>query len=330
MSSPTQAQFLGALFGGAIGDALGAPFSGRPSVKVALGAPGDLEYARLPAYPLGQTTDETQMTLAVARSIARTGGVDGKDMAQELQRLWETGQVLGARPTCTRAIETMQAGDAPWYGARVPAPCADVGSVGRVAPIGLWRAEHTRDLVRDALLCSSLTHGDDRAGAGAVAVARAVAFMGTHEDIVPERCLYRVGIAAGQVLPPFADWVVDLGELLNESPPDAADAIRQIGVPEVSGDDDQPLWSNVVHVVLWALYCALHTPHSFPRAVHTAISAGGETDVSGALVGTLVGAHVGVAGLPARLLETLWGGEEIRETALALFAAYQAAAAATD
>lgn len=54
-------------------------------------------------------------------------------------------------------------------------------------------------------------------------------------------------------------------------------------------------------------YCWLRYPNSFERAVGSAICLGGQTATLGAIVGGLVGAHIGYTQLPTKLKERLGG-----------------------
>lgn len=54
----------------------------------------------------------------------------------------------------------------------------------------------------------------------------------------------------------------------------------------------------VVHTVPVALYCWLRARGDFRAAVSSVIALGGDTDTTAAIVGGMVGADVGAAGIP--------------------------------
>lgn len=62
---------------------------------------------------------------------------------------------------------------------------------------------------------------------------------------------------------------------------------------------------HIVPTTVMAVYCYLRYPTNFKHAVKAALLLGGQTDAVTALVGGLVGAHVGARGLPQDLVERL-------------------------
>ena len=63
-----------------------------------------------------------------------------------------------------------------------------------------------------------------------------------------------------------------------------------------------------------ALYCALRYEDDFDRALIAAVNHSGDSDSTGAVTGNLVGARLGLAGIPAKYRERL----ELREVILEL------------
>ncbi|MEZ6133745.1 MAG: ADP-ribosylglycohydrolase family protein [Pirellulaceae bacterium] len=63
----------------------------------------------------------------------------------------------------------------------------------------------------------------------------------------------------------------------------------------------------IVPTTIMATYCWMRYPDNFCRAVESAIALGGDSDSLGAIVGGLVGGHVGIQGLPDKLVATLGG-----------------------
>ncbi|MGI5887828.1 MAG: ADP-ribosylglycohydrolase family protein [Oscillospiraceae bacterium] len=49
-----------------------------------------------------------------------------------------------------------------------------------------------------------------------------------------------------------------------------------------------------------AVYCALKYPDDFDRAVIAAVNHSGDSDSTGAVAGSIVGAHVGLSGIPQK------------------------------
>src|SRR5262245_3004663 len=101
---------LGCLLGGAVGDALGAPFEGLWARCIP--APAELVagYAEFEGYPRGQFTDDTQLTVATLESVVRLGRLDPADVARSIARLWRSQVVVGPGGACTAAADRLMAG----------------------------------------------------------------------------------------------------------------------------------------------------------------------------------------------------------------------------
>ena len=106
-----QDQFIGALVGCAIGDALGAPLEGKSREAIAqldeitTTFRPYLSWKAVTPHPLGQYTDDTQLTLATVRSILKAGTVNGTAIATEFAALWESGDIIGSGPVANHAVD---------------------------------------------------------------------------------------------------------------------------------------------------------------------------------------------------------------------------------
>jgi ADP-ribosylglycohydrolase len=173
-------RILGCLQGLATGDAIGKQtetLSGADVVRCYPdgirgfeGSPGTVipRYAgnRKREWRIGETTDDTERTIAVARAILADGGVRHTSVGRELL-------------ACTKCIhpglkslwDFHQAGDA----ARVTADHDGCGAAVRVAPVGiLYRSRRLEEIVAGAREASISTHGGPLALAAAAATAAAV------------------------------------------------------------------------------------------------------------------------------------------------------------
>jgi ADP-ribosylglycohydrolase len=132
------------------------------------GRPGDVipRYAgKRYEWRIGETTDDTEQTLAVIRVLLRTGHADHTAIGRELLQ-------------CKKSLhpgvslwEFVRAGDP----ARIAADGDGCGAAMRAAPIGVFYASSGLvELKRAAYECAIPTHGGPIAIAGAAAVAGAV------------------------------------------------------------------------------------------------------------------------------------------------------------
>src|SRR5205814_7451523 len=84
---------LGCVLGGAVGDALGAPFEGLWARSIPEPAVLLSDYAEFEGFPRGQYTDDTQLTVATLQSVVRAGCIDPADIARSIARLWRSQAV---------------------------------------------------------------------------------------------------------------------------------------------------------------------------------------------------------------------------------------------
>ena len=71
----------------------------------------------------------------------------------------------------------------------------------------------------------------------------------------------------------------------------------------------------VIPTVLTALWTTLRHPDSWELAVATAIKLGGDFDTLGAIVGSMLRAHLGVDAIPSRLAKNVLNAERIKRLA---------------
>jgi hypothetical protein len=108
---------LGCVLGGAVGDALGAPFEGLWSRCIPEPAALLADYAEFEGYSRSQYTDDTQLTIATLRFVIRLGRIDPQHIARSISRLWRSQEVVGSRtviepsalPTATVRWRRLQA-----------------------------------------------------------------------------------------------------------------------------------------------------------------------------------------------------------------------------
>ncbi len=321
MRRPRQDQFVGALMGCAVGDALGAPLEGRSREEIAtmLGiTDGYRPYRRKKGveFPRGQYTDDTQLTLAIVKSLLTCGRVDPADIAAEFVKLWETNEIVGAGPVAHRAVRRLMEG-ASWEDAAAADDLPLNGAAMRIAPVGLWHCDRPHRLVRDVELASLVTHRHPLAVDGAIAIATAVARAATSGEIETASFLDAVRRSVADRSPEFADRVVQLQGWLALAETAALQAIvadggrakeRGFGIP-----------ATVEPTVLASLYVFLKSPDDYRATVDRALRVGGDVDTVAAIAGAISGAYNGLGAIPPDLVADVKDSAEILDLGARLF-----------
>jgi len=304
-------RLLGSIGGCAVGDALGAPFEGALPACICLNPVEEPQFREIPGYPIGQYTDDTQLTMAIMRAVCRTGDVEGASIAREFVRLWQTGEIVGAGASCTDAVYNMLNRGLSWEEAGTPQGRAGNGTAMRAAPIGLWNYSHPDDIEDDARISSIITHNDTRSIGGTVAVAKSVSLCVNSTEIHPSDFLGRISESVRGTSGVLADCLDELISWLHLEPSEALPRIYAAGKPDMGSRNPPYVTAYVIPTVICALYCFLRTPHDFIESVVGAINAGGDTDTVAAITGSISGAFNGFSSIPQNLVRTLKDSEEI-------------------
>ena len=159
-----------------------------------------------------------------------------------------------------------------------------------------WDADFTRlfDLTHRA---TTLTHTDPKAHHGALMVAGAAA------------CFARNETKAGAVLRRVTDILPASGtDELRERLAQVADSLTANETTEAFAARHFPggVSGYVNATVPVVLHAALSYPGNLRRAVMSVIACGGDTDTVAAITGGIVGANVGVTGIPDDLRRGIW------------------------
>ena len=275
----------GALLGAAMGDALNLPAEAIPRWLARLRYPsgpamrgGVVRFARRP----GDVSDDTQLSICVARSISLDGAYHGAWFARELAQ-WSYHRIGAGRAT-TRAAVRLRRGGTPHD---PPRASEGNGVAIRIAPLAIAMCNAPDSLVEAVEQNGRVTHGGGPATRGAVFVALLVRAAlrlpaGALED---DETLARVVVEAAAVAR------FDVGPLpviARAAPPDVATELAACGT---SG--------HVHHTVRAALLVLWRHRLDFAAAMRSVFRAGGDTDSIGAVVGAIIGAQCGARRLPS-------------------------------
>ena len=308
-----QDRAAGALYGLAVGDALGMPTESLPRAEIVTRygplleefRPGAADQPLAPGLVAGTVTDDTEQALLLADLLIEGNGtVDEAEFARRLLAWEEDMRARGSLsllgPSTKRALSALLAGT----------PISETGRTGttngaamRITPVGVATpATDPGVLVGRVVTASRVTHNTGVALAGAAAVAAAVS-AGVAGATVPEAI--RAAVTAAAVAAGRGRWVA------------AADVAARItwATGLTAG---QPA-DEVMDVVSTLVGTSLATQESVPAAFaflaaapddpwlacRMAASAGGDCDTIAAITGAIGGACHGAAGFPEQARATV-------------------------
>jgi ADP-ribosyl-[dinitrogen reductase] hydrolase len=332
MDISIEQKYLGCLFGGAIGDALGMPVTGRTIAQIAeIGgirdfmAASDTAPVAIPLTALadaevddllvpGQWTDDTQLTLALAEALIDEQGLFIPDAwAHQLVR-WLNESPRAPGLSSLQAAVQLRTGGALWDEAADP-DGGGCGAATRVAPIAL-AFPHDSDIRRkSAYLQAMTTHGHPDAHAAAIAIVEAVAAVlpimpDTLHDWRGSEFLQRLIDTVRAYSPDFAEFsrCLELAQTLLIDKVDSPTAVRVLGVSA---------WSR--EAVPTALYLVARHPADLEELLLAAVNqTGGAVESIASIAGAIGGALHGATALPGRWRRCVEDPSRLLDTALAL------------
>jgi ADP-ribosylglycohydrolase len=283
----------GTLLGTLLGDAIGLPREGL-SRERALRCFGGAPLRHRLVLGRGLGSDDTEHACMVAQALLarpEDAGAFARSLAWRL-RGWLLSLPAGVGWATLRATVRLWLGFSP---ERSGVASAGNGPAMRAPVLGVCLADQPQRLLTFTRASSRLTHRDPLAeeGASLVALAAALAARSTEEaHLSPVDLLQRLEITAS--MPEFREALRTARTCLERNA-SVAELAEALGLARgVTG--------YVLHTVPVALYAWLRHLGDFRAAVEAIILAGGDTDSTGAIVGGLAGATVGVHGLPREWL----------------------------
>jgi poly(ADP-ribose) glycohydrolase ARH3 len=290
---PYPDQFLGGVLGQAVGDGLGARFEGLTA--------DDLYWLHGPAADLirnpdGRTlyyTDDTQMLIGVAETLAEHGRILEEPLCRAFATNYQPERCYG--PGARFVLEAMAAGG-DWRGlaaTQFPGGSLGNGAAMRVAPVGLLFCDDLDRVMEEARLSALPTHVHPLGIEGAQLLAVAVALAVTMRRF-RRRAFYRELLCRARS--EEFRWALM-----------AAAELRARHTLSFLGNSLEAHRS-----VVTAIACFSVAPRSYEAAVARAIGQGNDTDTLAAMAGALSGAHLGVTAIPPALRARLEDGVQGR------------------
>ena len=272
----------GCLFGQVVGDNLGALVEFMKAGAIQQHRPGgvrDLEDGGCWNILAGQATDDSELALALARTLVSTGRHDEEAVAAAYGA-WlrsdpfdcgnTTAQALGP---ASRAADGMKAKAAR---SSASAESQANGSLMRIAPIGIW--------AREPGLADRTARNDSRL---------------THPHPV---CVDACGVLAAAIAEGLCSG--DRGAMIKVARTHCATQ----EIADCLDDAVAGTWPEVFdsHTMGWVLiaflnaFCHLARGDTIEETLETTVARGGDTDTNGAIAGALTGAADGLGSFPRR------------------------------
>jgi ADP-ribosyl-[dinitrogen reductase] hydrolase len=277
-------RIAGCLLAGALGDAIGSYFEGRPATSDIV-MPVDL-----------RVSDDTQLTIATCESIVETRTVNPTSIANHFVRWFRDRRISGIGSSTLKSLTELDAGG---HWAMVGATgerSAGNGAAMRVAPLA-FVLDPDRDTDRQTIrdICR-ITHRNDEAYIGALAIVRSIRH-----------------VVEGNPLNDDFLW------LLINSLPDSLVRDRLIDVRDSSlsiGEYVARFASSgyVVDSVPLAILAAIRAS-DFLATIEQIVQCGRDTDTIASMFGNIFGAAFGTGRLPMEFVNQIDAVSLVRETA---------------
>ncbi len=342
MMKRNRAYFYGCLMGGAIGDALGVPieFMKYHQIVSQYGDKGvcDLTFPSYQRYAL--ISDDTQLTMFTVEGLLRSAT---RAKRKNKERTLE-GVTLTLFRAYLRWLHTQGLNTAHWnkkdydgwlikitrlHAYREPGvtcltslgkgvmgtiekPINDskgTGALMRVAPIGLIEKEDRAFEI--GMRSAAITHGHPCAYLSAGAMAQMIYYIMEGKEL--EEAI-KLGINTLKGYPNSEEVVVSLEQavVLARKEEKGHEVIEMLGTGFLAHE-----------ALAIGIYAALCYPTDYKKAVLLSINHSGDSDSTGAITGSLLGAYLGESCLPEEWTQGVELNQEIKQLALDLEIFYQ-------
>lgn len=274
-------RLYGTAVGAAAGDALGMPLEFRPAVPLDR-LVREMRPGRLPA---GSITDDTEMALALAESLAASGRLDPADLAGRFVCWFKTdppdvgNQTRRVLSLIAKGLSWREAGE---QAARQQPNSAGNGSLMRCWPVAVAAWQDQPRLIEESILQSRVTHDHPDCNTACAFVNCMIARLIQGDTI---RQSFEHSLNAVPLTGQMQEMVL------------AAALKERAALPNTG-------W--VLHTLESALW-GLLTTGSFEEAVVQVANLGDDADTAAAVTGALAGAAYGLAAVPAAWRQALQG-----------------------
>lgn len=313
MDAKLRDRIRGGLFGVAVGDALGATveFLSQGEIRRRFGCLTEIIGGGWLNLEPGEVTDDTEITLAVAKGIL-ANPASPRDAVGKMFLRWFQGNPKDVGETIRTAL-SFYLENPDWDEAAKRAchalggKAAGNGCLMRTLPVTFAYAQNPEKMNRISRELARMTHYEPLAEA-------ACAFYNN----LARRLLYAPHSPQNKegflkaALKDTENYSADLPAGTLETIKETVEKIAVMSKEEISPT------GHCLDTLAAAVWCFLHTL-TFEEAVVEAVNLGGDADTVGAVCGGLAGTFYGYRAIPARWLETLKPKEELDKVSQQLF-----------
>ena len=297
------------MLGLAIGDAIGAANEFVMYDEIRRRYPPDGVKGFHPTRGMrpGSYTDDTEMSIAVARGLLNAEDFSTKSIMKSMTKefiLWKQNTNSSRAPgnTCLRGVGSLYAG-VHWSESGV-IDSKGCGTAMRSAPIGLAYRHATDAITGLGSKISLMTHGHPTATAGSVATAFLVAKSLSSTETI--ELLNKLDLVTRRIDEDFAEHMLKIPQALETDTPKAAHELLGRG------------WV-AEEAVAGAIYANVKHPSSFRGIILEAANSGGDTDSKACIAGAIAGARLGREAIPSSWVEGVEDRELLTNLADKLF-----------
>ncbi len=311
-------KFSGTLLGVSIGDTLGHPFEGILRERIYSRFNDFKEFIGSNKKLFNTYTDDTQLTLHTAKALIQGSGFNEDYLIREYVE-WLEDPPIGPGYGCISSIQKLKYGIS-WK--KAASNSGGNGTAMRVSPIGLFYCKDIKNLKKSAFQSSIITHSHPAASAGAIVVARAIAFFmdktietGFLVDDFFDAIISSISNSREEIWDEFLEILNKVKNSLNISLEAGLIKFSQAGVKAPYFIEDY-LGKAFVHpytlsTVACAIFIFLKYLNSFEECIFKLATAGGDSDTVGAIGGSLAGAYFGKGNIPLDLIHLVRGYKDI-------------------
>jgi len=302
----------------------------------------------------GSYSDDTQLSLCIARCIDAQGSFDPAKFSYFELPLWLVYEQGGGSSVKFAARSFVSSRREWWHNfytrrsTQNPLDYRNAGANGaamRVLPIALVNAFNESKLFYESFISSIVTHGHPRAILSTMIYAGAVSFLLQH-DVYNQNDFFdyidyviNSSVAAVREWPFIDNWLLEWNrrsehgknfeKVFQDIRKEARDYLRVI--PDYLSLNNEEYYKYVralskdykgsgTSTVMVAIYLFAKFHHNPEKALSSAVNTlGSDTDTIANFVGGLLGAHYGLKVVPQRLLEDLQDYEYLLTTASHLY-----------